>query len=397
MPRLSLVDDVWEVAQDGVRLVIVAAGKQTVRRFISPDHAKVQLDKLVAEKLAAGWVRSAAPVIPPSVEPAEPREPALEAALAADPYDAQAYSVYGDWYQSQQHPRGELIALQLAEEEDGQTEKLRAAVRNHLARYRAVLLGELAQLDVEGASPFGWRFGFIHRLELLDGNGGDLEDLLRRTLRHPSGRFLAEVSARIHSSSLDAILTELAGVPTLRELSIAAAGTLTDTSPLARPAKLTKLVLKGNVPDDQPSVLAGLARVAPTLESLMLRVKGTGVWSGLAPLFGRRDLALRHLGMRSPGLVDPAICALADGPLAAHVETLDIALTDPDDALRALLAKRDRFASLRVLKLTFDRVVPKALAALRGSIAKVIDDNHYDPDDDYTHEDHEDLYDEVQE
>jgi uncharacterized protein (TIGR02996 family) len=46
------------------------------------------------------------------------RRAAIEAAIDDDPDDARAYAVYGDWLQEQGDPRGELIALQQAAEED---------------------------------------------------------------------------------------------------------------------------------------------------------------------------------------------------------------------------------------------------------------------------------------
>jgi len=214
MPRLRLDAELYEIAQDGARLVITAGGKQTTRKFISADHAKVQHDKLLGEKLAAGWqlTAEAAPVDADG----EPREPTLEAAIVADPYDTSAYAVYGDWYQARHHPRGELIALQLAEE-DRDDDKLKAATRKHVARYKAELLGELARFDLDANSPFGWRFGFIHRLEL--DNAGSAAALIREVMSHPSGRMLAEVALQLDDARyLRDALAQLG--PNLRALAI---------------------------------------------------------------------------------------------------------------------------------------------------------------------------------
>ncbi len=70
---------------------------------------------------------------------AEPREPTLEAAITADPYDTSACArCTARLVRPRHHPRGELIALQLAEEARGD-DALKAATLKHLARYKAEL------------------------------------------------------------------------------------------------------------------------------------------------------------------------------------------------------------------------------------------------------------------
>ncbi len=49
--RLASGDDDWEIRQDGAQLLIDDGAKQTTRKFVSIDHASVQFDKLVAEKV----------------------------------------------------------------------------------------------------------------------------------------------------------------------------------------------------------------------------------------------------------------------------------------------------------------------------------------------------------
>src|SRR5580704_2357250 len=359
MPRLRLDAELCEIAQDGARLLITAGGKQTIRKFISADHAKVQHDKLVGEKLAAGWQLTTEPA--PLQADVEPREPTLEAAILADPYDTSAYAMYGDWYQTRHHPRGELIALQLAEE-DRDDDKVKAATRKHLARYKAELLGELARFDLDDSSSFAWRSGFIHRLELDDACFA--AGLLRKLMSHPSGRVLVEARLRLHDARhLAEALGQLG--PNLRELEIITIAQIVNLDGLASFEKLRKLSVKSYSPMP-PSVLAVVPEIAPRLESFDLSLEPEDApWRDLAPLFARTDVTLRHLGVRAPALVDRALVAIAEGPLAPQLESLDIALTDPDDGMRALLANIDRFAKLRTLALSFDRVVPKVIVALR--------------------------------
>jgi len=97
----------------------------------------------------------------------EPRNEALERAIAATPDDPAPYAILGDWLQEQDHPRGELIALQLRAESEP---SLQAAVDAYLKGHTAELLGPLLihRLTHEGANreAFTWRRGFIHHARL---------------------------------------------------------------------------------------------------------------------------------------------------------------------------------------------------------------------------------------
>jgi uncharacterized protein (TIGR02996 family) len=366
MPRLRHGDALWEIARDGAKLVIVDGGKQSTRKFVSPDHARVQLDKLVTEKLAAGWQHTDEPA--PVIEAGEPREPGLEAALIANPYDTTAAAVYGDWYQSRGHPRGELIALQLAEARDGD-ESLRSATRKHLARHRESLLGELARHDAPGEdSPFTWRLGFIRRLDLTDASEAAL--LVRAVLAHPSGRFLAEARLRFNGAEEIVGVLDALRPAKLRELSILTYSTPASLDALASFTQLRKLVVKCEGDDMLGRhALDGIAEVAPSIESLAVQVRASD--GALEPLFARRDLRVVELSLGCGEAIRAVMHALADGPLAAGIVTLDVA-DDPELWMRAFREQRDRFAKLEVLKLQVGRVTQSALAALRTQITRVL-------------------------
>ena len=119
----------WEAGVDGTTLKtrhgkIGATGQIVIKEFSSKADASAAMDKLIAEKTKKGYVEGGGGGEPPAddAEPAETngsfkrdaRNPDLEKAIAADPFDRQAYAVFGDWLQEQGDPRGELIALQLA-------------------------------------------------------------------------------------------------------------------------------------------------------------------------------------------------------------------------------------------------------------------------------------------
>jgi uncharacterized protein (TIGR02996 family) len=392
VPRLRSGHDHWEIAQDGAKLVIVDGGKQTTRKFVSPTHARVQHDKLVAEKLAAGWELTDEPA--PVIEAGEPREPSLEAALLADPYDANAAAVYGDWYQSRGHPRGELIALQLGEARDGD-ESLRSATRKHLVRHKEQLLGELARYDAPGDdSPYTWRLGFIRKIDFVDDNSPI--DLARAVLAHPSGRLSCEARLRMHDvRAIEAVLAMLRAAK-LRELTILTGGRLDNLDAIASFPQLRKLVVKCFGGEPSRNAIRGIAQMPPTVEVLDVYLDGDDAeQAALAPLFARDDLRVSALGMRCGRFARAAMRALAEGPLAANIVKLE--LPDAPEAWASTLREhRDRFARLEVLKVGASLLAPHVIATLRGSVKRVVD-RRGDPDLALLPERDDEHYDEVRE
>ncbi|MFT3696604.1 MAG: hypothetical protein QM831_25920 [Kofleriaceae bacterium] len=317
--RLALDGDVWDIVQDGAKLVITAGGKQSTRKFISPDHAQLQMKKLVAEKVAAGWVESNAPL---AIKSLEPREPALEQQVLDALDDPAPYAVMADWYQAQQHPRGELIALQLA---DRDAKKIDTAIAKLLARHKDLLLGPLVEYDAPVDSPFEWRNGFIYGLTVDD------PALAKAVTAHPSGRFLGRVT--IHSDSARTIAKILAAVnpATLRELVIRTSSEMPALDLVAAAPRLRELEC---VTIAGFASLTGVAKVASTLERLYLR--GSMEWEELAPLFARTDLAIRDFGYCDES-ISRVLPALATSTLAGTVERLDFAHCDPGWGLRGLI------------------------------------------------------------
>jgi uncharacterized protein (TIGR02996 family) len=395
MPRYQLDGEAWEIVQNGKELALVAGGKATTRKFVSPDHAAIQYAKLIAEKEAAGWkqVAGGAPLVVSAFD--EPREPELERAILERLDDRDAYSVYADWYQARQHPRGELIALQLAEP----TRKLNDAVEKHLARYKSELLGPLAR-HATGDSLI-WRNGFIQGL--VFGEEDQPAEVIRDVLNHPSGRFLTSLELKIHDERAlaDALAALAPAHATLQELSIGTGAAIAGLDKLAGFTKLRTVSLATLSRESfRHHELRALAQLPVTCEALHLRFDGVGkdFWSDLAPLFARGDLQLRTLTMRVPRYIDEILGALADGPLAPHVESLDFALTTPsghaEEGLRKFLVKRGRFAKLREVTASVERLTLEVRTMLKAHY-KVIDVR----DDDLAEEIgfNEDYYDEVQE
>jgi uncharacterized protein (TIGR02996 family) len=378
MPRYELDGETWEIVQEAQLLHLDASGKQTTRKFVSPDHAAVQYTKLIAEKEAAGWKQVAGAPVSRGARNGvdEPREPSLEQHIIDSLDDPNGYSVYADWYQTREHPRGELIALQLAEETRGEDRKLHDVVAKHLARYKADLLGPLARhVASNGESPFVWRNGFIQGLIFTDDERP--ADLIREVLKHPSGRFLTSLELQLHDGhAIRDALAELRGArATMRDVHIRTGATLAGLDvftemPQLRTLSIATLAQLALAPGE----MRALAKLPASLEALHVRLRGTDRewWDELAPLFTRDDLNIRRLSMRVPSLIDRILTSIAEGPFARRVESLDFALTDPDAGMRALIANRERFVKIVEVTASLDRITVEGRNALK-TFKKVVD------------------------
>lgn len=223
----------WEVSIDGTTVrarygKIGAKGQLTVKEFGSKGDAQKERDKLVAEKTKKGYVEGGSEAASESddaganaIVKGDARNPALEKAILANPFDREAYAVFADWLQEQGDPRGELISLQLANKDK--------AAAKLITSQSAYFLGPLADhvkvYDSNGNNStshlrtkeqekawqnaadqaFLWRNGYISRIRLTDDEysydssesakyEGDLVDILKAAFEHPSGRYVVELS-----------------------------------------------------------------------------------------------------------------------------------------------------------------------------------------------------------
>ena len=147
--------------------------------------------------------------------------PQLEAAIEKDPDDEDAYLVYGDWLQTEDDPRGELIAMQAAALRDPTDKQIAQRVTELLARHDEVLLGELG-----GEMSVGWYLGFVRSVRLAaDKDPAKPVAALRALLAHPSGRFVQSISFAqpkgIDPKKVVKLLLERKQPATLAELRIA--------------------------------------------------------------------------------------------------------------------------------------------------------------------------------
>jgi uncharacterized protein (TIGR02996 family) len=170
----------WNIDLQGARFTVTfgkVGGKGQTQRKDFPDEEKARLahDKLVAEKLARGYVETTPRQAPPSSPPA-PLQQSLEQALVEDPDDRAAHSAYADYLTEQGDPRGELIQVQLALEDPRRPARERTRLRereNELLQHGRQWLGGLGPLLVGDWSgpdkPYHYQFarGWLDLVRVL--------------------------------------------------------------------------------------------------------------------------------------------------------------------------------------------------------------------------------------
>jgi uncharacterized protein (TIGR02996 family) len=314
----------------------------------------------------------------------------LEAAIAADVDDTDAYLVYADALQAAGDPRGELIALQHAA-----TPKARKAERALLDKHRAHFFGALAESTGPADKTIGraplhveWHLGFFRSARLSWPERGGFDKALATLLALPSARFLRHLSIGATSGSDQVIYGPVAKqlararLPHLRSLYLGdfevehwevnwtAVGNL---APIFKAfPKLERLHVRGRdvvLGKLTHSALRELAihtdgRVAPVvkalanaklpkLERLSLDLGGSAnTIPSLSALFDGRFRSLRHLALEWMGPSRGDLVALATGKTLSKLATLSLAsdaLTDTKLAVLATHAKR--FAHLDSLDL----------------------------------------------
>lgn len=328
--------------------------------------------------LREGWTRVADPRCEEPLG-AEPIEPALEAALRADPDDIGAALVYADWLQQRGHPRGALIAVQhrlsidprdaalleaerkiIAEAGDSLVSRPLAA---HLSILRGTVETTISKNLFEGGA-LAFDHGFVRKARLaLKRRGGD-EDLLWEVLRHPSARVLAELEVRVDPArDLALVAATLVGGPhpPLRALTIVAdprvdsidlGGLDTAYPELAMldvaitnvrfgdlDLPLARLAVSSDR-SDLGRILAG--RTWQRLHTLALGIGLDGMFE--VPRFP----ALRDISIFTEHVLQ-ACRALTRSPDANHLERIVLACPMPAEAATMLVEQRSRFPALREL------------------------------------------------
>lgn len=141
----------WNIDFQGTSFTVTfgksgSAGQTQTKDFADEAKARKAHDKLIAEKLAKGYVETTAKPAPP----ATPILQAMEKALLDNPDDLANYMAYADYLAEQGDPRGEFIQVQLALEDPGRL----ATERKQLQKRERELLDQHARSWLGGLGRF---------------------------------------------------------------------------------------------------------------------------------------------------------------------------------------------------------------------------------------------------
>ncbi|HWO23580.1 MAG TPA: WGR domain-containing protein [Kofleriaceae bacterium] len=433
----------WEILVEDAAVTtrygkIGTAGQETLKEHDSKSGAFKEYDKLVAEKTKKGYREIGA-----GGAASEPRNPELEKAIEADPYDASAYSVLGHWLQGQGDPRGELIALSLAKKD----KQAKALIQKHVDYFLGPLAEHQKTHDGDDAEALGWAYGYIHRLRLSHNHyadsefEGSLAEILDLVLRHPSGRFLAEITFGFNNDPNEDDLQDLIDMlvkrapPTIRKLHlgdykfagggrVGMGGEDTEISwySIGNLGKLWKavpglrtLITQGGSSESAMGGGLQLGKIElPNLAHAEFRTGGLekanaraiataaipsieflNIWYGddsyggdatvkdVELLLGRADLPkLRHLGLMNSEFADKLPEALVKSKLLPQLRELDLSLgCMTDEGARVIAQHKAAFQHLEKLNLSLNYLSKAAIATLKG-VAKSVDTSQQRADDD---------------
>jgi uncharacterized protein (TIGR02996 family) len=427
----------WEISLDGTAVKtrygkIGTDGQQTLKELDNKAQAFKEFDKLVAEKTKKGYEEKGAGGGGGDGGDGDKRNPDLEQAILSDPYDREAYSVYADWLQGQGDPRGELIALQLA----GKTNPADELLEKHADYFWGPLAEHKTTYDGKDDAALTWKFGFIHAANLSHNHyaneefEGSLAEVLELLLRHPSGRFLTELTMTFNNDPNEDDLQDLIDIlakkapATLRKIVIgdfAYGGEDTEMSwfNVGKLGKLWKAVPKlqhlkiqggsftlGDLelPELKHAafVTGGLSKASgkSIASATWPKIEHLEVWFGqdeyggdctvkdVQPLLDRTDLkSLSSLALMNAQFTDELCTVLAKSKLLEQIKVLDLSKGCMTDAGAAAIAQhKDAFGHLDSLVVTENYLTDVGLKALKGCAKKVDGaDQREDDDPEYRH------------
>ncbi|MFT3698903.1 MAG: WGR domain-containing protein [Kofleriaceae bacterium] len=458
MPRYELSEGTsnkfWDIKLDGKSFTttygkIGSNGQTTIKKFATPAAAQKEHDKLIAEKTKKGYSlvggkAAAEPETKKTKKSAaaegqakgDARNPELEKAILANPYDREAYTIFADWLQEQGDPRGELISLQLGNR-DAAAKKLIASNEDYflgpLAAHQKVYdsngnnsRSHLRTTEQEKAwakvaeDAFLWRNGYIYRVRLsYDADSTDIEfdgelaKVLAEVFEHPSGRYVTELAFQTNGSSYDDDLQALIDVvgkkapATIRKITFGDNVDQISWHHTGNLGKMWKAVPGLMVLEVETGEFDVGKMVAPNLERAIFvtgglskscgkniatadipKVKhleiyyGTSNYGGectikeVKPLLDRTDLkSLEYLGLKNSEFANDIAKAVVNAKIVKQLKVLDLSLgTMTDEGAAALAAGKDALKHLEVLDLTRNYLTKDGLKAVKGICKKVITD-----------------------
>ncbi|WP_225410869.1 WGR domain-containing protein [Stigmatella hybrida] len=418
----------WEITLSGSAFTtrwgrIGTEGQEKTQHFDSSAEARKEHDKLIREKEKKGYELAGDAGAEAGDGEATPSatNPALEAAILADPDNVEAYLAYGTWLSEQGDPRGELIALQHALSQASGTEasNLKRKITVHLKTHQEHFLGELAEAVEDEELSVEWYLGFIRSARVAKkdyDSTRDIPDTALELLTHPSAKFLrgltigmAEFDGENVYDSVIEKLAEAGGSKTIQDLFIGdfqypdemeiSWSHLNDVSPLLQvlPA-LRTLRLRGaslelgklHLPELREfTVETGglpLSAVKSIVTAKWPKLERLEIWFGsenygaeggvkdIRPLLeGKGVPNLKRLGLRNSEFTDALCEVLPTAKVLPQLETLDLSMGTMSDKGAGVLAEHAAaFSHLRELDVTENTLTPagqKLVAKLAGTVS----------------------------
>jgi len=358
----------------GVRLLSGPIGDSRITEHVDAPAARSAFLAAAAERTRAGWfVTEDRRAIHPALVA---RDEALEAAIARDPDDTEAYLVYGDWLQQRGDPRGELLAVQHAlAATDEQSAAFERARLEHsevglLERHHRHLLGDLVDSGAHRHLQLTWLHGFIDgaRIELRTGldvlDEPGVRALLRTLTSLPSAALLRGLTC--HANDTGAVaraLIEVGPPGTLTRLALGSdgffdarayfnAGPVAELLPLVADG-LRELALGSLYIDlgERPALprLERLSLVG-AIDANNLRAMADADW----PRLQRLELGFhRSLEYPTPDSPDPAaFLTLLNAPRMPELRELALKRATGLDGLAGSLSRTILLSQLRRLDLS---------------------------------------------
>ncbi|VAW72263.1 hypothetical protein MNBD_GAMMA12-1680 [hydrothermal vent metagenome] len=200
--EINIVGDTYEVRYGKIG----ANGQTSSKSFTSEEEAQVAADKITATKVKKGY----ALVGESSPSPVDPIDDLVHS-LQIDPNNVEAWQVYSDYLQTQNDPRGELIALGIPiEKSPGSKKGKEAKVRfNQIFEENKEAWFGIAAEYINDTRLFSmtWKYGYLLNVRVAfyyDFEGPSTHELLGALLKGPAGKFVQTISIGITEGMEDA-------------------------------------------------------------------------------------------------------------------------------------------------------------------------------------------------
>lgn len=407
-------------------------GQSSTKTFPTAEKARAEAEKAIRSKTNKGYAEVRADVV---MSPMAPPNPALEAMVAADFENDEAWAVYGDWLMAQGDARGEMIRLAI---DKSDPEKAKSIQRANEAQWLGDFWPVYMKLRKEkrgwGGAPLvelQWARGFIYKARLGSAydQAVDLPEMLGALFACPAARFLRALGVGLpaHDGMVDYAetftwLAQQAPLPTVvtlhlgdfeypdeTEISWADMGRV-DAAFSAFP-NLQHLRVTGSgirltrAPESLRSLFietGGLpggtfgaicASPMPALERMEIWFGSSNYGAGAAPdeivalLDGTHTPALRWLGLKNGEIADGLLRHLARSPLLRQLEELDLAMgTLKDDGAQVLIDEAEAFAHLKRITVSDNYLSSGFVRRLKSALPrKVISSRQKDADEDWVY------------